>query len=110
VEAMPNGGNLIIETHHQHEQVKIIFQDTGPGVSTSKKKTIFEPFISGKQGGTGLGLAISYGIITAHGGSLELMDEGAAPIVSRDHSTLQKGARFQIILRCASPTEPRDSE
>ena len=110
VEAMPNGGNLIIETYHQHEQVKIIFQDTGPGVSAAKKKTIFEPFFSGKQGGTGLGLAISYGIITAHGGSLELMDEGAGQIVSGDNAVLHKGARFLITLRCASPTEPRFSE
>ncbi len=110
VEAMPKGGNLIIETSYNHDHLRIIFQDTGPGISSLKKKTIFEPFVSSKQGGTGLGLAISYGIITAHGGSLELLDEGESRIPPGDHSTLGKGARFQITLRCSSPTEPRSSE
>jgi signal transduction histidine kinase len=86
-EAMPDGGILDIETHHDQDQVKIIFQDTGFGVPASKRKTIFEPFVSSKQGGTGLGLAISYGIITAHGGSLELLEP------------VEKGARFQITLK-----------
>jgi signal transduction histidine kinase len=110
VEAMPKGGNLIIETFYNHDHVKIIFQDTGPGVSSLKKKTIFEPFVSSKQGGTGLGLAISYGIITAHGGSLELLDDAESMIPPGDHSTFGRGARFQITLRCSSPTEPRSSE
>jgi signal transduction histidine kinase len=110
VEAMPKGGNLIIETFHHPDHVRVIFQDTGPGVSPLKKKTIFEPFVSSKQGGTGLGLAISYGIITAHGGSLELLDDGESTIPPGDHSTFGKGARFQITLRCSSPTEPRSSE
>jgi signal transduction histidine kinase len=109
VEAMPNGGNLIIETSYNHDHARIIFQDTGPGVSPSKKKTIFEPFVSSKQGGTGLGLAISYGIITAHGGSLELLDEGESAAPGGDHPAHQKGAKFLITLRCSSPTEPRSS-
>ena len=86
-EAMPDGGNLYIETHHHQDGVRIVFQDTGYGVPASKRKTIFEPFVSNKQGGTGLGLAISYGIITAHGGSLELVEP------------VEKGARFQITLK-----------
>jgi len=110
VEAMPKGGNLIIETFYNHDYVRIIFQDTGPGVSPLKKKTIFEPFVSNKQGGIGLGLAISYGIITAHGGSLELLDEGVSSVPPGGHSALNQGARFQITLRCSSPTEPRSSE
>jgi len=103
VEAMPNGGDLMIETSYNQDQVKIIFQDTGSGIPASKKKIIFEPFFSGKPGGTGLGLAISYGIITAHGGSLELLDEDAAS--SKDHP----GARFRITLRC-SPPETGENE
>jgi two-component system NtrC family sensor kinase len=86
-EAMPNGGILEIETHHDQDQIRIIFQDTGIGVPAAKRKTIFEPFVSSKQGGTGLGLAISYGIITAHGGNLELLE------------TAEKGARFQVTFK-----------
>ena len=110
VEAMPDGGDLIIETTHSQDQVKIIFQDTGSGVPASKKKTIFEPFVSGRQGGTGLGLAISYGIITAHGGSLELLDEGDYIAPSHEGILHRQGARFQITLRCSPPTEPVENE
>jgi signal transduction histidine kinase len=91
-EAMPDGGSLYIETYQNQDQVRIIFQDTGLGVPASKRKTIFEPFVSSKPGGTGLGLAISYGIITAHGGSLELVEPG------------EKGARFQITLKTGENT------
>jgi two-component system NtrC family sensor kinase len=73
-EAMPSGGALSIETSLNQDKVEIIFHDSGPGVPENHRKSIFEPFYSTKQGGTGLGLSISYGIITAHNGTLELVD------------------------------------
>jgi signal transduction histidine kinase len=79
--------------------VRIIFQDTGSGVPASKRKTIFEPFVSSKQGGTGLGLAISYGIITAHGGSLELLDQTERAVPSTSGAFYPPGARFQVTLK-----------
>jgi two-component system NtrC family sensor kinase len=109
IEAMPNGGDLMIETSYSQDQVKIIFQDTGAGVPASKRKTIFEPFVSGKKGGTGLGLAISYGIITAHGGSLELLDEEEHVSLSSEGAQHPRGARFQITLR-RLPPETREEE
>jgi signal transduction histidine kinase len=99
VEAMQDGGDLIIETTHSHDQVRIIFQDTGSGVLASKRKTIFEPFVSSKQGGTGLGLAISYGIITAHGGSLELLDQTERAVPSTSGAFYPPGARFLVTLK-----------
>ncbi len=78
MEAMsPNGqGELFIETHANlaGAQVEVYIKDTGPGVPANERKHIFEPFVSTKTQGTGLGLAVSYGIITAHGGNLELVD------------------------------------
>ena len=55
--------------------VEIIFQDHGTGVPVEKQSNIFEPFFSTKDGGTGLGLTVSYNIVTAHGGTLELLPE-----------------------------------
>ncbi|MEO7362844.1 MAG: ATP-binding protein [Gemmatimonadaceae bacterium] len=49
--------------------------DEGPGVARVNRSKIFEPFFTTKTRGrgTGLGLAISYGIISDHGGVLELV-------------------------------------
>ncbi len=85
-DAMPDGGELHISARPVREMVEIIFQDTGPGVPLEDRTRIFEPFVSTKKNGTGLGLSVSYGIISAHGGSLDL-------IAGRG-----KGACFRILL------------
>jgi signal transduction histidine kinase/FixJ family two-component response regulator len=76
-DAMPDGGELRISARLAEELVEIYVQDSGPGVSEENRSRIFEPFVSTKKGGTGLGLTVSYGIIAAHGGSLDLvLDHG----------------------------------
>jgi two-component system, NtrC family, sensor kinase len=74
-DAMPNGGPLEITASLDKNFVEIIFQDGGSGVPVQLRDVIFEPFTSTKEGGTGLGLSVSYGIISAHGGTLELITE-----------------------------------
>jgi len=75
VDAMPDGGVLNIKTRLLKSGVEIMFQDQGSGIPKEKQANIFEPFFSTKDGGTGLGLTVSYNIITAHGGTLELVPE-----------------------------------
>jgi signal transduction histidine kinase/FixJ family two-component response regulator len=75
VDAMPDGGVLNIKTRLLKGGVEIMFQDQGNGIPIEKQANIFEPFFSTKDGGTGLGLTVSYNIITAHGGTLELIPE-----------------------------------
>ncbi len=75
VDAMPEGGVLNIKTRLLKSGIEIIFQDQGNGIPKEKQANIFEPFFSTKDGGTGLGLTVSYNIITAHGGTLELIPE-----------------------------------
>ena len=72
-DAMPKGGHLTITGRPMDGGVEVLFQDNGPGVPVDKQKNIFEPFFSTKEGGTGLGLTVSYNIVTAHGGTLELL-------------------------------------
>lgn len=107
MEAMPEGGELFIRTGasiligkagvYQRSGVEIIIEDSGPGVSDSDRDRIFEPFVSTKEHGTGLGLAVSYGIITAHGGSLELVQGNG------------KGACFRIALPEENTYESQDN-
>jgi two-component system NtrC family sensor kinase len=75
-DAMPEGGELTVAARAVRGGVEIIFQDTGPGVPEEARRTIFEPFVSDKPGGTGLGLTVSYNIVTAHGGTLDLLSGG----------------------------------
>jgi signal transduction histidine kinase/FixJ family two-component response regulator len=85
-DAMPGGGELRISARPVRDTAEILFQDTGPGVPAEMRTRIFEPFVSSKQGGTGLGLSVSYGIISAHGGSLDLLPDRGP------------GACFRVVL------------
>jgi two-component system NtrC family sensor kinase len=72
-DAMVHGGRLSITGKAIENGVEILFKDTGPGVPTGSEINIFDPFFSTKDGGSGLGLTVSSNIITAHGGTLELI-------------------------------------
>ncbi|MGB8981900.1 MAG: ATP-binding protein, partial [Anaerolineales bacterium] len=74
LDAMPAGGHLEIRARGLDDGVEITFQDTGPGIPENRRNDIFEPFFSTKEGGTGLGLTVSYNIVTAHGGTLDLVN------------------------------------
>jgi signal transduction histidine kinase/CheY-like chemotaxis protein len=74
LDAMPGGGELRIKARPVERGVEITFQDTGPGIPEDHRNDIFEPFFSTKEGGTGLGLTVSYNIVTAHGGTLNLVN------------------------------------
>jgi len=86
LDAMPGGGDLTISAQALDRGVELIFQDSGPGIPEDRRNNIFEPFFSTKEGGTGLGLTVSYNIVTAHGGTLDLVD-GRGP-----------GACFRLFL------------
>jgi two-component system, NtrC family, sensor kinase len=74
LDAMPAGGKLEIRARERDRGVEMTFQDSGPGIPENKRNDIFEPFFSTKEGGTGLGLTVSYNIVTAHGGTLDLVN------------------------------------
>ncbi|HYE66187.1 MAG TPA: ATP-binding protein [Pyrinomonadaceae bacterium] len=75
-DAMPEGGDLHVRTSYQPgaEEMIIEVRDSGSGIAPEHRAHIFDPFFTTKPAGTGtgLGLAVCYGIITAHGGSIEI--------------------------------------
>ncbi len=119
LDAMPDGGTITVSTRYvespefkaqRNEQgaseiltlnsklkgdfVEIIFNDTGKGMSEDVKKRVFDPFFTTRRPlGTGLGLSTSFGIITRHGGKIEV------------ESRLGRGSIFYIQLPVYEKTD-----
>jgi signal transduction histidine kinase len=76
--AMPTGGELHITTNRrrrdQRDWLTMSLTDTGTGIAPENLERVFEPFFTtrSKDGGTGLGLSVTYGIITDHGGFIDV--------------------------------------
>jgi signal transduction histidine kinase len=78
LQAMPSGGELKLQTceaiRDGRAWVIASVRDSGEGILPEHKDRLFEPFFTTKsnQGGTGLGLSVTYGIVTDHGGTIEV--------------------------------------
>ncbi len=74
LDAMPERGTLTIAARNENDAVVVDVIDTGIGIPTDNLPKIFEPFFTTKEvgRGTGLGLAVCYGILTEHGGTLDV--------------------------------------
>jgi len=76
--AMPDGGTLNITGRYEKNDVVILFEDTGIGISTENLLKVFMPFFSRRADdihGTGLGLPISRAIVKKYNGSLRVTSE-----------------------------------
>ncbi|MFA6599204.1 MAG: HAMP domain-containing sensor histidine kinase [Ignavibacteriaceae bacterium] len=88
IEAMPNGGKIILNLTREKNNVVLRIIDEGTGIADKDLPHIFEPFYSTKEAstGTGLGLAVVYGIITNHKGKIVV------------EKTSNQGTTFKVIL------------
>jgi signal transduction histidine kinase len=72
---MPEGGTLAVRTTSAPGGVVVEVADTGPGLTDDQRTRLFTPHYTTKKGGTGLGLAIVQGIVSDHGGRVEVQSE-----------------------------------
>jgi len=73
VDAMPQGGGLVMAARKAGETIEISVGDTGTGMTEETRLRVFDPFFTTKDHlGMGLGLAVSYGIIRRHEGTVDV--------------------------------------
>jgi len=72
IDAMPDGGEIFLDTKLENNFVIISIKDTGCGIPKENMDKIFNIFFTTKQNGTGLGLPITKKIITDHSGNIEI--------------------------------------
>lgn len=91
IDAMPDGGTLTLRAKSSGARVLVQVSDNGIGIPPENMTKIFDPFFTTKDvgRGTGLGLAVCYGILSEHGGRLDV------------RSNLGVGTTFTITLPVA---------
>ncbi|HYC63133.1 MAG TPA: ATP-binding protein [Reyranellaceae bacterium] len=88
------------EVDRARSEVRLIVDDTGPGVPKELQRKIFEPFFTTKPAGTGIGFGLSlcHGLIESHGGRITVEDAPGG------------GARFVVALPAALAPVKRDAQ
>ena len=90
----PSGTRIIVSATAESESVRIVVDDTGPGLPPHPER-LFAKFQRGRgevnTGGAGLGLALCRAIVTAHGGHISGMQRPGG------------GARFTFTLPTTAP-------
>jgi signal transduction histidine kinase len=95
VQAMPDGGKLTITTAGESKAIFLTVEDTGIGMDKETLNKIFNPFFTTKDinEGTGLGLSVVHGIVTSHGGEIDV------------RSRQNQGTRFRIKFPLSSTSQ-----
>jgi signal transduction histidine kinase len=100
-ESMHERGTITLRARSGNGSVRIVAEDTGPGIPADVLPRIFDPFFTtkGRVHGVGLGLFVAEGVIRSAGGHLTAANREPA-----------SGAVFTITLpavqRAVSPTSP----
>jgi two-component system, NtrC family, sensor kinase len=77
LDAVSNGGTLVLRSRCADDEVYIEVEDSGPGIPEHIRRRIFEPFFTTKDvgKGTGLGLSLAYEMARQQGGAIEVESE-----------------------------------
>jgi len=105
--AMPNGGSLSFRTSILEKNlVEVSVEDTGTGMTPEILAHVMEPFYTTKEvgNGIGLGLSMTYGVVKAHGGSIDIATQ-----VGQGTSVRLRFPRIPAPVQVGSVTLPAPS-
>jgi signal transduction histidine kinase len=88
----PDGGRVELGLAQVDGTIRVMVEDSGPGIAEEERERIFRPFWSRDGHGTGLGLAIAHELAAALGGRIVL------------DTQVGRGSRFEFVL----PANPAD--
>ncbi len=97
VKYSPKGGTIHLRAATQGQQLVLDVADNGPGIPKEDREHVFEAFYTGRASkstavkGTGIGLSVVLEFVSAHGGTVQIVD-GEFP-----------GAHFRITMPISSP-------
>ncbi len=93
IEACDQNGEIRVETVAKDTTVCISIIDNGKGIESHHRDKIFDPFFTTKSAvkGTGLGLSVSYGIVSRHGGEIQVKSKPG------------EGSTFTLVLPIGGP-------
>jgi signal transduction histidine kinase len=86
IQAMPQGGELLVRTSRDGGEAVVEVTDTGEGIPPEMLERIWQVYWSRRRTGTGMGLPITRRYVEDHGGAISVLSE------------LGKGTRFTIRL------------
>ncbi|HVL55602.1 MAG TPA: ATP-binding protein [Burkholderiaceae bacterium] len=107
VKYTPPHGRVDLGIESDPRQVRLIVDDSGPGIPESERQRVFDRFHRGRGAtgsGSGLGLAIVRAIAQRHGGDVRLLPSPLGGL--RAVLELPAGAPAQEIGRAAAPPTP----
>jgi signal transduction histidine kinase len=85
-DATPEGGEILVSTSRQGEDVLVRVTDTGSGIAPEVQDRVLDPYFSTKKSGTGLGLAMVRRVAAEHGGEMSMQTD------------VGKGTQFTLTL------------
>lgn len=85
IQAAPPSGFVRLTAEHFGGEVRLLIEDSGPGIPEALRLRVFEPFFTTKAAGSGLGLPLVHSIIEQHRGTvaIEQGESGGARFVIR---------------------------
>lgn len=75
MEAMPDGGKLVIRAEWSGEDCQVTITDAGPGIPQAIQDRIFKLYFTTKEQGSGIGLATTFRVVQLHSGTIDFASE-----------------------------------